>query len=191
VRVQVPPWLLAREKGTGTFCAKHPKGRSGKRCLSPFLRATCPGGETDIIARFERAVPGSSPGQGAGNEKGVRPHLPERPFGCFAQMGSDPFFVARYPWSVAEARRPAKAEVMQVRLLPGILRRRQVRNLPPQQTRVHDVTWQPATLPWWMRGFKSPWTLSRQDVGKLGNPPAWGAGDRRFKTDHPDSVDAL
>ena len=24
------------EKGTGTFCAKHPKGRSGKRCLSPF-----------------------------------------------------------------------------------------------------------------------------------------------------------
>ena len=25
--------------------------------------------------------------------------------------------------------------------------------------RVHDVTWQPATLPWWMRGFKSPWTL--------------------------------
>ena len=26
-----------------------------------------------------------------GNEKGVRPHLPERPFGCFAQMGPDPF----------------------------------------------------------------------------------------------------
>jgi MraZ protein len=24
------------EKGTGTFCAKHPKGRSGKRGLSPF-----------------------------------------------------------------------------------------------------------------------------------------------------------
>jgi internalin A len=24
---------------TGTFCAKHPKGRSGKRCLSPFPRA--------------------------------------------------------------------------------------------------------------------------------------------------------
>jgi hypothetical protein len=24
---------------------------------------------------------------------------------------------------------------------------------------VHDVAWQPATLPWWMRGFKSPWTL--------------------------------
>ncbi len=24
------------EKGTGTFCAKHPEGRSGKRCLSPF-----------------------------------------------------------------------------------------------------------------------------------------------------------
>jgi CubicO group peptidase (beta-lactamase class C family) len=25
-------------------------------------------------------------------KKGVRPHLPERPEGCFAQMGSDPFF---------------------------------------------------------------------------------------------------
>jgi hypothetical protein len=25
-----------REKGTGTFCAQHPKGRSGKRRLSPF-----------------------------------------------------------------------------------------------------------------------------------------------------------
>ena len=24
---------------------------------------------------------------------------------------------------------------------------------------VHDVVWQPATLPWWMRGFKSLWTL--------------------------------
>jgi len=28
--------ITAREKGTGTFCAKHPPGRSGKRCLSPF-----------------------------------------------------------------------------------------------------------------------------------------------------------
>ena len=27
-----------REKGTGTFCAKHAEGRSGKRCLSPFPR---------------------------------------------------------------------------------------------------------------------------------------------------------
>lgn len=36
-----------------------------------------------------------------------------------------------------------------------------VRLQPPELTtrRVHDVTWQPATLPWWMRGFKSPWTL--------------------------------
>lgn len=25
-----------QEKGTGTFSAKHPEGRSGKRCLSPF-----------------------------------------------------------------------------------------------------------------------------------------------------------
>ena len=27
---------LEGEKGTGTFCTKYPKGRSGKRCLSPF-----------------------------------------------------------------------------------------------------------------------------------------------------------
>ena len=30
-----------QEKGTGTFCAKHPKGRSGKRCLSPFPAPLC------------------------------------------------------------------------------------------------------------------------------------------------------
>jgi len=40
------PWLLwaidvvlRPKKGTGAFCAKHPKGRSGKRCLSPFSGA--------------------------------------------------------------------------------------------------------------------------------------------------------
>ena len=31
-----PAGNAVREKGTGTFCAKHPQGRSGKRCLSPF-----------------------------------------------------------------------------------------------------------------------------------------------------------
>jgi len=31
----VPP--AQGEKGTGTICAKHPSGRSGKWCLSPFL----------------------------------------------------------------------------------------------------------------------------------------------------------
>jgi hypothetical protein len=30
------PGELTAEKGTGTFCAKHPEGRPGKRCLSPF-----------------------------------------------------------------------------------------------------------------------------------------------------------
>ena len=30
--------MRARKKGTGTFCAKHPEGLSGKRCLSPFSR---------------------------------------------------------------------------------------------------------------------------------------------------------
>jgi hypothetical protein len=33
---------------------------------------------------------------------------------------------------------------------------------------VHDVVWQPATLPWWMRGFKSPWTLSLRMWESLG-----------------------
>src|SRR5438045_7898782 len=28
-----------------------------------------------------------------------------------------------------------------------------------------------------------------QDVGEPGNPPAWGAGERRFKSDHPDWTD--
>jgi hypothetical protein len=28
---------------------------------------------------------------------------------------------------------------------------------------------------------------SHQDVGKTGNPPAWGAGERGFKSHHPDS----
>ena len=27
---------FGREKGTGTICAQHPPGRSGKWCLSPF-----------------------------------------------------------------------------------------------------------------------------------------------------------
>jgi RNA polymerase sigma-70 factor (ECF subfamily) len=31
--------LPEKEKGTGTFCAEHPEGRSGKRCLSPFPSA--------------------------------------------------------------------------------------------------------------------------------------------------------
>ena len=30
---------LGAEKGTGAFCAKHPEGRAGKRCLSPFPRS--------------------------------------------------------------------------------------------------------------------------------------------------------
>jgi tetratricopeptide (TPR) repeat protein len=29
-------YVRGGKKGTGTFCAKHPEGRSGKRCLSPF-----------------------------------------------------------------------------------------------------------------------------------------------------------
>ena len=37
-------------------------------------------------------------------------------------------------------------------------RRLLARTQPPEFC-VHDVARQPATLPWWMRGFKSPWTL--------------------------------
>ena len=36
VAVEAELGVLPSEKGTGTFCAKHPEGRSGKRCLSPF-----------------------------------------------------------------------------------------------------------------------------------------------------------
>ena len=32
--------MLCWKKVTGTFCAKHPSGRSGKRCLSPFALRT-------------------------------------------------------------------------------------------------------------------------------------------------------
>jgi hypothetical protein len=31
-----PEGVLSSKKGTGTICAKHPKGRSGKWWLSPF-----------------------------------------------------------------------------------------------------------------------------------------------------------
>ena len=35
-------------------------------------------------------------------------------------------------------------------------------------------------------GVQIPLDALTQDVGKPGNPPAWGAGERRFKSDHPD-----
>jgi hypothetical protein len=43
-----------REKGTGTFCAKHPKGRSGKRCLSPFPALLVVDGyeQLSVLSRF-------------------------------------------------------------------------------------------------------------------------------------------
>src|SRR5260370_27049407 len=31
------PTLEALKKGSGTICAKHPSGRAGKWCLTPFL----------------------------------------------------------------------------------------------------------------------------------------------------------
>jgi hypothetical protein len=73
---------------------------AGRRALNPQVLARlqppelgCPGGETDIMALSEGAGPGSIPGRGTDLD----------------------------PWGVVEARRPAKAEVMQVRFLPGIL----------------------------------------------------------------------
>jgi hypothetical protein len=45
---------VVREKGSGTFCAKHPSGRSGKRCLTPFslrvLACTIWGGVSGLLA---------------------------------------------------------------------------------------------------------------------------------------------
>jgi potassium efflux system protein len=42
------PAFGGAEKGTGTFCAEHPEGRSGKRCLSPFPPAVKP--DRDLAA---------------------------------------------------------------------------------------------------------------------------------------------
>ena len=49
----------------------------------------------------------------------------------------------------------------------------------------------PAVLPWRKCGFDSRWALSVpthfiQDVGKLGNPPVSGTGERGFKSHRPD-----
>src|SRR5436309_3155443 len=38
------------------------------------------------------------------SKKGVRPHLPERPEGCCAQMGPDPFFAAPQRAGSAQSR---------------------------------------------------------------------------------------
>jgi hypothetical protein len=43
----------------------------------------------------EAATERKGSGNEKGNEKGVRPHLPERPSGSFAQMRPDPFFVVQ------------------------------------------------------------------------------------------------
>lgn len=86
---------------------------AGRRALNPQVLARLqppelgPGGERDIMAPSEGAGPGSIPGRGADS----------------------------YPWSVAEARRSAKAEVMQVRLLPGILWPNPKRERDPVVTR--------------------------------------------------------
>ena len=59
--------VRSAKRGTGTFCAKHPKGRSGKRCLSPFSpfsrrprrgrtrkpRATAPPWETGSVDNIQ------------------------------------------------------------------------------------------------------------------------------------------
>jgi hypothetical protein len=88
------------KKGTGTFCAKHPSGRSGKMCPSPFLpsiRVTKGRIELPIpcgpgLLRTVR-IPVPPLGH-ASNAKGDGHDLPERPFGCFAQIVPIPFCVA-------------------------------------------------------------------------------------------------
>ena len=70
-RTMAEPRFLVRrvEKGSGTFSAKHPPGRSGKRYLTPFPRilvamnqglasyASCLGDEADKLANEELLVP--------------------------------------------------------------------------------------------------------------------------------------
>jgi DNA-directed DNA polymerase III PolC len=43
----------AQKKGTGTFCAKHPSGRSGKRCPSPFSERPLYLGDTLGVNQLE------------------------------------------------------------------------------------------------------------------------------------------
>ena len=63
MRVQVPPWLLGEFCGLVEWRATlGPEPGDGGSIPSPA--AIRLGGETEIIRRFERRVPGSNPGRG-------------------------------------------------------------------------------------------------------------------------------
>ncbi|MFZ1934324.1 MAG: double-cubane-cluster-containing anaerobic reductase [Thermoguttaceae bacterium] len=57
-----------QEKGTGTFCAKPPKGRSGKRSLSPFPASE----KADEKPAARTAARRSTPGKGRRSPRGGR-----------------------------------------------------------------------------------------------------------------------
>src|SRR5438045_1962254 len=80
------------------------------------------------MRRFERRVPGSNPGRGTASCSGSRQT-------SGAQTEVWRLTLRNYPRRVGEARRPAKAEVMQVRLLPVILWPNPKRKRDPAVTR--------------------------------------------------------
>jgi precorrin-6A/cobalt-precorrin-6A reductase len=86
---------------------------TGSRHLAPYVeqarRTSVP-----LVARVldDRRSLEACRAAGILDEKGDSPHLPERPFGCFAQMGTVPFFhvvAGRGPFSVQENRRQIQA----------------------------------------------------------------------------------
>ena len=73
-------------------------GRRPMRNQSPCFRlppGRLPKARQSVLSRnhAHRAALDPSPAGLSGKEKGDSPHLPERPGGCFAQMGTVPFFL--------------------------------------------------------------------------------------------------
>ena len=49
----VYPFAMGGKKGTGTICAKHPPGRSGKWCLSPFSPMKSSNNDTPLAQKTD------------------------------------------------------------------------------------------------------------------------------------------
>ena len=108
-------WLRGQaEKGTGTFCAQHPEGRSGKRCLSPFPSATeaVGEGEEGKEAREEHAIqrvplPASLAPLSASGRSGKRRRSPLPSSGLVVAQE----VTASFPAPMASGPRPAPPPV--------------------------------------------------------------------------------